>query len=72
MSKQPYLSYLLRLWQSSAGDKTTWRASLEDPMTGERRGFDSLETLLAFLEAQTNDQVGSQPEIDAGCSVVEN
>lgn len=48
--KQSHLSYLLRLWQT--GSKPTWRASLES-LTGERRGFASLEELFAFLKTQT-------------------
>jgi len=30
-----------------------WRASLEDPHSGERRGFADLESLFAFLKEQT-------------------
>ena len=46
-----YRAYLLRLW---AATETTggWRASLEDPHTGERQAFASLNELMAFLEAQ--------------------
>lgn len=51
-----YLAYMLRLWQTKpdAGThhveaKATWRASIENPHTGERRGFLSLEALFAFL-----------------------
>ena len=57
MIKQPpnYLSYLLRLWQSGRKDKAVWRASLENPMTGERLGFASLKELCAFLETQAKE-----------------
>ena len=50
--KQPqsYVSYLLRIWRSGKGAQATWRASLECPMTGERRGFRSLHDLFVFLE----------------------
>ena len=47
-----YLSYLLRLWQERATLPTTWRASLENPQTGERLGFADVAQLFAFLEAQ--------------------
>lgn len=50
-----YLSYLLRLWQSSHENKAIWRASLESPMTGKRLGFASLKVLFAFLEAQAEE-----------------
>jgi hypothetical protein len=48
-----YLSYLLRLWQIKSGGELVWRASLESPHTGERRGFASLGALFAFLRRQT-------------------
>lgn len=50
MGTQPprYLAYLVRLWQIRDQDKFTWRASLEDTHTGERRGFPDLASLIAF------------------------
>ena len=54
MSKPPppYISYLLRLWPAEDPGAPAWRASLENPRTGERKGFPSLEALCAFLEAR--------------------
>jgi hypothetical protein len=52
--KLDYLSFLLRLWRES-GEEAVWRASLEDPHTGERMGFASLEALVAFLRQQVED-----------------
>lgn len=59
-SKKPesgadYLSYLLRLWQESEEavegcEGLVWRASLTSPATGERVGFASLESLVAYLQ----------------------
>jgi hypothetical protein len=63
--KQPdYLSYLLRVWRVSGEDAAHWRASLQSPHTGERRGFASLTDLLTFLEQATNraDQRQNAPE----------
>jgi hypothetical protein len=40
-----YRAYLLRCWREATG----WRFSLEDPRTGERRGFAGPDALLAFL-----------------------
>jgi hypothetical protein len=57
-----YLSYLLRLWQESDGDAAIWRASLESPQTGERRGFANLASLVAFLEEQTGSSAEHTPE----------
>jgi hypothetical protein len=58
MSEKPrrYLSYLLRLWQASSGGELVWRASLEDPHSGERRGFASLAELVAFLEEEMRNR----------------
>jgi hypothetical protein len=44
---------MLRLWQVSNDGELTWRASLENPHTGERHGFATLEVLFNFLEKQT-------------------
>jgi hypothetical protein len=58
MSGEPtYRSYLLRLWRTGRG---AWRASLEDPHTGARRGFAGLPQLIAFLE----QQLGAAPPAD--------
>jgi hypothetical protein len=48
-----YHSYLLRLWRVSGAQEATWRASLEDPQTGERIGFASLDAMVADLRQQT-------------------
>lgn len=49
-----YLAYLLRLWRED--NTTDWRATLQNPHTGERRSFADLPTLLAFLEEQTGER----------------
>jgi hypothetical protein len=56
-SRPRYLSYLLRLWQTSDENKTVWRASLQSPSSEKRHGFASLEELFEFLQAQAR-----QPE----------
>ena len=56
-----YLSYLLRLWQSGDGDRLAWRASLESPQTGERRGFASPDELFEYLRARA----GIVPGVDS-------
>ena len=48
-----YLSYLLRLWRENGGDRPRWRASLEQPRSGERQAFTTLVDLFAFLEQET-------------------
>jgi len=57
-----YLSYLLRLWRVSDDDKPVWRASLQDPQTGERIGFAGMEALFDFLRRQTG--VASDENVD--------
>ena len=60
--KSPYyLSYLLRLWGAGQGAESTWRASLESPMTGEHHGFASLKDLFAFLQAQADSPASPTP-----------
>ena len=48
-TKGSYLAYLLRIWQIKDAEQLTWRASLEDPHTGERQGFATFEALIEFL-----------------------
>ena len=63
MAKRPadYFSYLLRLWRTGAD--TPWKASLEDPHTGERQGFGSLEALFAFLNSLLESVSDTEREI---------
>ena len=56
-----YLSYMLRLWQAGSRDgKSVWRASLENPHTGERLAFGGVEALVAFLAEKTDSPHGRQ------------
>ena len=50
-----YYSYLLRLWRE--GDTAPWRASLEDPHTGQRRNFARLQDLFEVIEEETSGEV---------------
>ncbi len=50
-----YCAWVLRCWEVPDPDpdgSAAWRCSLEDPHTRERRGFASLEALMAFLRAE--------------------
>jgi hypothetical protein len=50
-----YGAYLLRYWEVRSdlpGRPSTWRFSLEEAGTEERRGFASLEDLVAFLATE--------------------
>jgi hypothetical protein len=48
-----YRSYVLTLWQEhsrGASEPAVWRFRLEDPRTGQRRGFADLGALVAALK----------------------
>jgi hypothetical protein len=64
--RRGYVAYLLRLWQADAEDDAPWRASVESPQTGKRRGFASLAELLAFLEKEIGGPVQAQVVADRG------
>jgi hypothetical protein len=60
-----YRAYLLRFWEEGSHHSdwlAEWRFSLEDPHTGERLGFASLEKLVAFLRQTMNRARPSDPE----------
>jgi hypothetical protein len=45
-----YVAYMLRLWRTgNRAGRPVWRASLENPHTGERLAFGDTEALFAFL-----------------------
>lgn len=48
-----YVSFILRLWRARDEEQLTWRASLENPRTGERVGFGNLDELFDHLRHQT-------------------
>ena len=48
-----YHVFLLRLWLVDEQGSIQWRAFLENPASGERLGFSSLEQLVAYLREQT-------------------
>ena len=50
---QDYVAYLLRLWREKGRKTIRWRASLEDPHSGEKLGFAHLDELVAFLRQRT-------------------
>jgi len=53
-----YHAYLLRVWRET--DAAPWRATLEDPHTGERLAFAGADQLLAYLRRQLPP--GAEPE----------
>ncbi len=62
MSPAPgYRSFLLRFWQA---DHLHWRATLEDPHTGERRAFADVERLTEFLRGAVGRDFAPPPPSD--------
>ena len=51
--KPTYHAYLIRLWVAHEQGQQVWRASLENPHSGERLTFTSLQRLYDFLQDQT-------------------
>ena len=65
--QRKYVSYLLRLWRETGAEEAQWRASLQNPHTGERTGLASIGDLLAFLEEETEPTLSSsQHQADEG------
>lgn len=66
MNREPprYISYLLRLWWAGSEDGPSWRATLDNPHSGERQVFGTLTALFAFLEDQTHLSVPCREAID--------
>ena len=52
LEEMGYRSFLLRLWCVKQNGELTWRASLENPRTGQKHFFSSLEALSEFLRDQ--------------------
>lgn len=46
-SRDTYHAMMLRLWRDEHADQ--WRASIQDPHTGEKRRFTSIEQFCAYL-----------------------
>ncbi len=53
IAQTEYHAYLLRLWRESAGG--SWRAMLQDVVTGERHGFPGLVALWSFIRAEIGE-----------------
>ncbi len=57
-SRSTYRSYLLRLWRGGQGE--AWRATLESSSSNARYTFADLDSLLAFLRKETEQD--TEPE----------
>jgi hypothetical protein len=52
---QSYHAYLLRFWREHGSE--SWRATLEDPHSGEMIGFASMQQLFAYLDEKSASQI---------------
>ena len=59
--QRDYLSYLLRVWRVEVRERTTWRASLECPNTGQQLGFPDLAALCRYLRVETDQEEDDAP-----------
>lgn len=65
-----YVAYMLRLWHAGSRDGIpVWRASLENPHTGERLAFGDVEGLFAFLSELLASATGVTSSADAATPV---
>jgi hypothetical protein len=64
-----YRSYLLRLWRVKEGDRDVWRASLQDPQSGERISFATVEALFAYLQEQLEKAQHKGSDVEAGVRI---
>jgi len=58
-------SYIFRLWCVDGPQTAEWHASLDDPSTGERVGFATLEQLFVFLMEQSEKDSAKSSETTA-------
>jgi SAM-dependent methyltransferase len=71
-AKTAYQAYLLRLWQEHRTGQPVWRASLENPHTGERLGFAGLPLLFAHLQKMAGSPAPAQLPATGGNSAMGN
>ena len=57
-----YHAYLIRFWRDD--HSKPWRVTLEDPHTGLKYGFATLEKLFSFLSEQADAEKLSSKGID--------
>lgn len=63
-----YLAYLLRLWVTPQDETPIRRVVLENPHTGERRAFATLEALFDYLGAATDGPTHTCPASEGDAS----
>ena len=66
-----YIAYLVRLWRPGSSQSPAWRASVEDPHSGERRAFADLASLFAFLEEQIGVDAGQAEQVRSTAGAID-
>ncbi len=64
MLSATHFSFLLRMWQVSAGGDQDCHILLENIQTGEKNGFTSLEDLLVYLSRVISYENAARGERD--------
>ena len=64
--KRHYLSFLLRLSETTSAGVAIWRVSLEEPRTGKQYSFADLNSLFTFLEEQVKANTSEPPPSTSG------
>lgn len=54
--------FILRLWRNGDADAAGWRFTVEDTMTGERRGFGDLKRAVRFIECEMEASAAAADE----------
>jgi hypothetical protein len=62
--RKNYQSYLLRLWFEDLNGDGVWRISLENPFSGERRGFANLKDLHEYLNEKMQEENEENQEVE--------
>ena len=64
LSETNYQAYLLRLWRD--GPHNRWRASLQSTKAGDIQLFADVQSLLNFLQSQTDETTSKGDDKDQG------
>ena len=63
-----YYIYLLKLWPERSqdnGETLSWRYSVEDPITGLRKGFAQFEDFLTYIQTQIAEIITARNSADS-------
>lgn len=55
MEKNTYRSFLLKLWLVKQNGGLSWKASLEEPLTGLQENFNCFEDFFIFFQQLKKD-----------------